>query len=267
MRGHAQRRGRVAAALAALLAAAIIGGCTDATSAPNAVVAIAFDTLPYPAVVATDTLRDSTGRAAPLRAVAYNSDGQVIENPSIRYLALDTGVVIDAQGYLVANTRTSGTVRVVATANLLQSITRTITVTGAPAGLAATSNVSQTLQYASPDVPATNLSAPFIVKLTSDAGGTVPTVGFIVSYQLKRGGVVLAENDTIATLFDDAGRVSMVDTTGTDGTASRKLRVWGNAVTFVEDSVEVLASARYRGVPVAGSPVRFVIHLRSKSAP
>ena len=268
MRGHAPRRGRVVAALTTLFAAAIVAGaCTNATSAPNAVVAIAFDSLPYPAVVAHDTLRDSTGKAMPLKAVAYNSDGQVIVNPSVRYLALDTGVVIDAQGYLVANTRTSGTVRVVATANFLQSITRTILVTRQPLKLAATSKLADTLKYASPDVAADNITAPFSVKLPGDSSGVaVPTVGFIVSYRLTRGGVVLSANDTTVSLFDDAGHVSTADTTAADGTASRKLRVWANKLPFLEDSVFVTASAKYHGAAVAGSPVTFVIHLLRKSA-
>lgn len=265
---RAPGRGRVVAALTMLFATAVVAGaCTDATSSPNAVVAIAFDSLPYPALVAHDTLRDSTGKAVPLRAVAYNSDGQVIVNPSVRYLALDTGVVIDAQGYLVANTRTSGTVRVVATANFLQSITRTITVTRAPTKLAATSKLTDTLQYASPDVAATNTTAPFGVKLTGDSSGVaLPVVGFIVSYRLVRGGLTLSGNDSTVSLWDDASHLSTNDTTSTDGSASRKLRIWANRLPVLSDSVEVYASARYRGVAVAGSPVRFVIHLRRKSA-
>jgi hypothetical protein len=265
---RAPGRGRVVAALTTLFGAAVVvGACTDATSAPNAVVAIAFDSLPYPALVAHDTLRDSTGRAAPLKAVAYNSDGQVIVNPSVRYLALDTGVVIDAQGYLVANTRTSGTVRVVATANFLQSVTRTLTVTRAPSKLAATSKLVDTLRYASPDVAATNTTSSFGVTLTGDSSGVaLPVVGFIVSYRLVRGGQTLTESDTTVSLWDDASHLSTNDTTSTDGSASRKLRIWANRLPVLSDSVEVYASARYRGVAVAGSPVRFVIHLRRKSA-
>lgn len=266
---HAPGRERRTVALTVLLAAAVVAGaCTDATSSPNAVVAIAFDSLPYPAVVAHDTLRDSTGKAAPLRAVAYNSDGQVIANPTVRYLALDTGVVIDAQGYLVANTRTSGTVRVVATANFLQSITRTILVTRQPLKLAATSKLADTLNYSIPDTASVNTSALFNVKLTGDSSGVpVPTVGFIVSYRLRRGGVVLSASDTTVSLFDEAGRVSMADTTIADGSAGRKLRVWGNRLPFDSASIEIQATAKYRGDPVAGSPVTFVIHLRRKSAP
>ncbi|HEY5491467.1 MAG TPA: hypothetical protein VIK25_09800, partial [Gemmatimonadaceae bacterium] len=60
-----------------------MGSCTNVGTAPNAIVSLAFDTLPYPSVVAGDTLRDSLGRAAPLHALAYNADGNLIANPAL----------------------------------------------------------------------------------------------------------------------------------------------------------------------------------------
>jgi len=250
---------------AALVAAAATGACTDVGTAPNAIVAIAFDTLPYPSVVARDTLRDSTGRAAPLRAVAYNADGDVIANPALRYLALDTGVVIDAQGYLVATTRTSGSVRVVAAASALQSLTKTVLVTRAPTRLAVSGSSADTVKYALPDA-ATNVSKALTVKLTRDSAGTTLGVpGFLVSWQVTFRGVPIARTDTtLASLWDDARHTSLLDTTGTDGTAARTLRIRSNTLPASADSFVVFATTRYRGVAVAGSPARFVIHFRPK---
>ena len=251
---------------AAVVAAAAAGACSDVGTAPDAIVALAFDSLPYPAVVANDTMRDSLGHAAPLRAVAYNADGDVIANPALRYLALDTGVLIDAAGYLVATTRTSGTVRVVAAASALQSLTRTVIVTGAPSLFAVSGSATDTVKYTVPDVPA-NVSKAMTVKLTRDSAGTTLGVpGFLVSWQVKFGGVILAKNDTTASLWDDARHTSLLDTTSTDGTASRTLRIWSNALPAEVDSFVVFATARHRGAVVAGSPVRFVIHFRPKSA-
>ncbi len=265
---RAPRRGLRVVVLAATFAGATAVACTDVGTAPNAVVAIAFDSLPYPAVVARDTMRDSLGRAAALHAVAYNGSGDVIENPSVRYLALDTGVVIDAKGYLIANTRTSGTVRVVATASGLQSLTRTILVTRAPTKLAATSKASDTLKYALPDVASANVTAPLAVVLTGDSAGTArPVAGFLVSYQVTfRGSVVPASDTTLVSLFDDANRVGGLDTTAADGAASRKLRIRSTLLPSTADSFVVFATAKYRGAGVAGSPVRFVIHFRPKTA-
>ena len=60
--------------------------------------------------------------------------------------------------------------------------------------------------------------------------------------------------------------MSLVDTTGTDGTAARTLRIRSNALPSSADSFVVYASTRYRGAAVAGSPVKFVIHFRPKPA-
>lgn len=249
----------------AVVVAAATGSCSDVGTAPNAIVGLAFDTLPYPSVVAGDTLRDSLGHAAPMRALAYNADGDLIANPELRYIALDTGVVIDDKGYLIANTRTSGSVRVVATASALQSLTKTVIVTRAPSLLAVSGEAADTVKYALPDL-ATNLSKALTVKLSRDSAGTALAVpGFLVSWQVTFRGVTIARSDTtIASLWDDARHTSLLDTTSTDGTAARSLRIRSNTLPSSADSFVVLATTRYRGTVVAGSPVRFVIHFRPK---
>src|SRR5512133_3032890 len=211
---------------AAVVAAAWVGACSDVGTAPDGIVALAFDSLPYPSVVAGDTMRDSTGRAAPLSAVAYNADGDIIAEPAVRYIVLDTGVVISSQNYLIATTRTSGTVRVVAAAASLQSLQRTVTVTRIPSSFAASGATSDTLQYALPDA-STNVSKAMTVKLTRDSSGTALSVpGFLVSWLVTFRGQTVATTDSLASLWEDAAsrRVSHVDTTGTDGTAARTLR-------------------------------------------
>jgi hypothetical protein len=252
---------------AAVVAAAWAGACSDVGTAPDGIVALAFDTLPYPSVVATDTMRDSTGRAAPLSAVAYNADGDVIAEPAVRYIVLDTGVIISSLGYLIATTRTSGTVRVVAAAASLQSLQKVVTVTSVPDTLAASGATSDTLKYALPDA-ATNVSKAMTVKLTRDNDGTAVNVpGFLVSWLVTfRGQPILPSDTTLASLWEDgtSRRVSLVDTTGTDGTAARTLRIRSNALPSAADSFVVYASTRYRGAAVAGSPVKFVIHFRPK---
>jgi hypothetical protein len=252
---------------AAVAAAAWVGACSDVGTAPDGIVALAFDTLPYPSVVAGDTMRDSTGRVAPLSAVAYNADGGVIDKPAVRYIVLDTGVIIGSQGHLIATTRTSGTVRVVAAAAALQSLQKTVTVTRAPSSFAASGATSDTLKYTLPDA-ATNVSKAMSVKLTRDSAGTAVNVpGFLVSWRVTfRGQTVLPSDTTLASLWEDANsrRVSMLDTTGTDGAAARTLRIRSNALPSAADSFVVYASTKYRGAVVAGSPVKFVIHFRPK---
>lgn len=254
-------------AAGAVIAAAIVGGCAQASTAPDGVVALAFDTLPYPSVVAGDTMRDSLGRATPFHALAYNASGALIANPTIQYLTLDTGVDINAQGYLVATTRKGGTVRVVAAAATLQSLPKTVLITRAPDKLAASGSDADTLRYALPDA-ASNVSKSLSVKLTRDSAGTpVPVPGFLVSWRLMFRGQAIAPSDTtIASIWDDASRhASILDTTSTDGTASRLLRIRANALPTTADSFVLYATARYRGATVAGSPVKFVIQFRPKT--
>lgn len=252
--------------VAAVVAAAWVGACADVGTAPDGIVALAFDSLPYPSVIAGDTMRDSTGRAAPLSAVAYNADGDVIDKPAVRYIVLDTGVIISSQGYLIANTRTSGTVRVVAAAASLQSLQKMVTVTREPSKFAAGGATSDTLHYELPDA-STNVSKAMTVKLTRDSAGTAVNVpGFLVSWLVTFRGQTVLKSDTLASLWEDGAsrRVSMLDTTGTDGTAARILRIRSGVLPSTADSFVVFASTRSRGAPVAGSPVKFVIHFRPK---
>ena len=251
-------------AAAAFVAAAAFGACTDVGTAPNAIVGLAFDTLPYPSVVAGDTMRDSLGVASPLHALAYNGSGALIANPALQYLALDTGVDIDAQGYLVATTRTSGSVRVVAAARALQSLVKSVVVTRAPSLLSVSGSATDTLFYVVPDA-ATNVSPALTVKLTRDSADVALGVpGFLVSWQVSFQGAARAKDDTLASLWDEARHTSVLDTTSSDGSASRTLRIWTNKLPTAADSFIVLATTRYRGSPVAGSPRRFVIHFRPK---
>jgi hypothetical protein len=254
---------------ATVVAAAVVGACSGASTAPDGIVSLSFDTLPYPSIVAGDTMRDSLGHAAPLSAVAYNASGAIIANPAVRYFVLDTGVDVSATGYLIATTRTSGTVRVIAAASALQSLPRTVTVTRAPSAFAASGATVDTVRYVLPDAAA-NVSPTMTVKLTRDSSGTAVAVpGFLVTWALTFRGQTIATTDTtLASVWDDASsrRASLVDTTGSDGTASRVLRIRANNLPATADSFVVYAATRYRGAAVAGSPVKFVIQFRPKTA-
>ena len=83
-----------AGVLAAVVAAAVIGACTQVSADPKAVVALAFDSLPYPAVVSGDTLRDEAGVATALHATALNVDGDVIADAPVTFLLLDSGATL-----------------------------------------------------------------------------------------------------------------------------------------------------------------------------
>lgn len=253
------------AALSMVVAAAATG-CTEVNTAADHVAALQFDSLPAPAVITGDTLRDSLGRAAPLRAIAINGAGTVIADAAIQYIALDTGVTIGAGGYVTAQAR-SGSPRIVASTGGLQTKSMTLLIARRPDTVTVTGKLRDTLTYVVPDVAATNTTAALGVKIvTRDTAGAVTgTQGWLVSYQLFHDGAAIAPSDTsLASLVSESSARSTVDTTGADGRAARQVRVRPLGIRANPDSLVILATARYQGNAIRGTPVRFVILLRPK---
>ena len=253
-------------ALAATVATVAIAGCTDINAASDHIAAIEFDSLPFPAVVAGDSLRDSLGLAAPLRAIAFNGSGAKITNPAIQYIALDTGVTIGANNFLVSQRR-SGSVRLVAISTAIQSAPKTLLIARRPDTVVVVGKLRDTLSYVVPDNPTTNTSPALGVRLVTrdTSGGVTATQGWLVSYQAFFGGKAVAAGDTsTAFLVGDGVQRTSLDTTDADGAASRRVRVRPIGITSQLDSVVVIATVRYRGAAVGGSPVRFVLLVRPK---
>ncbi len=254
-------RARRLAAPLAVVAAAVIG-CAELSTDPQVAASIQFDGIPYPAVIAGDSLRDAAGIAAPLVATAYNGAGDVIVNPSIQYLSLDTGVTISPDGFLVASRR-DGFVRVIAIANGLQTLPQRIEVTRRPDTAFTTGSAVSTYQYLVPDA-ATNVTPALQVTVRSDdvAGGLSPNVtGWLVRWRVIHDGDTLPATDTTLVSLRKGTRRSLLDTTGTDGTSSRVLRIFANALPALTDSFIVVAEVRRHGVHLRGSPVRFVVNI------
>ena len=261
-----RRTGHVSRVLARLVLPAALcvlalQACADVGNAPDVAVALEFDSIPYPAVLAGDTLRDSLGVAAALKGVAYNARGGVIAGAPIAFLSLDTGVTIDAGGFL-STTRRSGQIRLVASINGLQSADRAITVTRRPDTLIAPTVTRLSYAYALPDA-ATNLAPEMKVTLQSFdiAGGVSPAVtGWLVRWRVVHNGDTLTQSDTSRVVLQSpAGRRVRLDTTKTDGTSARRLRVFANTISPPRDSFFVIAEVKRHGIQVRGSPVRFVV--------
>jgi len=251
---------------AVVVAAAVVGACTQVSSDPSAVVALEFDSLPYPAVVGGDTLRDETGAVIPLHAAALNADGQVIASAGITYVLLDTGATVSSEGIFTSTAPNVQSVRVLAQAGTLQSRPLTIMVTPRPDSMVADGTVD-TLRYKVID-DVSNTSGPVTVKILSNtASPPVPVRGWIVRFTLEHAGTPIAtDNTSLAWMVDDANRRSFEDTTGTDGRASRKVRFNSKSLTqsqAFDDSLVVIAQAYALGAALKGSPVRIVVQLRS----
>lgn len=245
-----------------LVVAAGIIGCVDSVTDPDAIAAIDFTGVAFPAVVTGDTLRNVNGVAAPLVATVYNGRGDVIPAP-VTYFSLDTGVAVDASGFLTA-TRRDGPVRLVASVNGLQSQVRLVQVTREPDSVRApTTEINY--EYKIPDRTA-NVSPALALTLTSsDTAGALSqnVAGWLVRWRIVHAGDTLAVTDTtqVALWPASATRHSLIDTTKTDGQSTRRLRIYANLIPPQPDSFIVIAEVKSRGVHVPGSPVRYVVHI------
>jgi hypothetical protein len=111
-----------------------------------------------------------------------------------------------------------------------------------------------------------NVTPALGVRVTSSdvAGGVSPNVaGWLVRWRAIHGGDTLALTDTtFMAMLGDGTQRSLVDTTGSDGSSSRRLRIFANRLAAPIDSFIVVAEVRRHGVPLAGSPVRFVVNVQ-----
>lgn len=240
--------------------------CAELGTGVGNVSYIAFDGIPWPALLAGDTLRDSLGAASPLRAHAYDANGREITDAPFRFFTLDTGVVVDSNGTMRATTRRDGTVRVVASLGGLQSDDRLLRVTRRPDSTFASGATALTLEYVIPDV-STNVGPEMRVSLVSrDTARVSPGVGgWRVRWRTVHAGDTLAVTDTSwVALQTTGGARSAVDTTAADGSSVRKLRVFSTRIPAPIDSFIVLADIRLYGARVPGSPVRFIVRVSPK---
>jgi len=257
------RRGIVVGAVAL---AGWAGACTKVGGDPNAVVALSFDALPFPAIVIGDTLRDETGVPVTLTAVALNPEGEVIPDAQITFLSLDPGVTVSPDGFLISNPGTALSVRVVAEAGGLQSRPLALIITPAPDSMAQ-DGIVDTISYSLAN-EAQNVSQAITVKLfNTEVTPPIPATGWIVHFSLEYHGVPEASaTSQRAWLVDEANRRSDVDTADAQGHASRRLRIAPGANPGLNDpdSIVVIATAAHRGLELRGAPVRIVVHIRAR---
>jgi hypothetical protein len=252
------------AALVACMLAVAAGGvlsCAEISTDPKLVASIAMDSLPFPSIVANDSLRDSLGIARPLRANVYNIQGTALESIPIRFRTPDSGATVDSvQGYVVADTARTTPVRLIAVSGSLQAAPDTIYIVPAP-DTVFSSNATDSLLYSLTDTAAV-LSNPLQLQLLHrvPVSQPLPVRSYLVSYRITY------PTDTLLVqlVTRDGTRRSTVDTTTADGTSARRIRLRALSLKSVNDSVIVIATVRYRGVPVPGAPVRFVLRVKPR---
>lgn len=248
------------ASLAALAAFVVgVAACTDIPTSDSAILSISVDTLPAPAVVLNDTLRDTTGVASPIHATVYNFKGNVVSNAPLNFQALDRGVTVDpVTGFVIGDSVRTTKARIAVSAGGLQVI-QSLLVTLRPDTVFAVHGLDSLL-YSLID-STKNVSPALSVRVLHSLTSTDSAVNaYLVSF------AVISPTDTaLATLVNTAGLASRVDTTDATGTASRAIRLRPVHLTALTDSIIVSATVKYRGAQVLGSPVRLVLKVKPAS--
>jgi hypothetical protein len=264
VRGGDTFRRRVTAACGLLIVATVItaAACATIDTDPTHVASIAIDTLPFQAIVAGDSARDSLGVARPLHATVYNIEGAVLPSVVIRFGTPDSGAKVDSiTGYVVGDTARTTPVRLIAGTGMLQAAPDTVYIVPPPDTVIAI-NATDSLLYSLVDTTA-NVSNPLQLQLLHrvPVSTPLPVRSWFVSYQ-----ITYPTDTLLAQLVDRNGTLrSTVDTTASDGTSSRRIRLRPLSLTSVDDSVVVIATVRYRGGLVAGAPVRFVLQVKPQT--
>jgi hypothetical protein len=235
--------------------------CADVTGSSTSVLSIQFDSLAAPSVVVGDTLRDTTGAVIIPVVHAFNFKGDEITPVAVRFQSPDSGVVVDSiTGIIFGDSLRSTPARIVATVGSLQAIQK-VDLTLRPDLLAA-QNGRDSLSYSLLDTTL-NVSPQLSVNLTH---GVAPNDSVVKRYIVSFA-IVSQSNPSLGELVNDAGKLSIVDTTDTNGVAGRAIRLHPLFLTSATtvDSIIVNATARYRGTEVSGSPVRLVLKVKPRS--
>lgn len=246
--------------LVACAAGIVALSCGDVPTLADGIAFIAPIDLPSPAVAAGDTLRDSLGKAAPLRVTAHGRDNSVIPNVSATFLVttVPAGVKVDANGIVTAFDSLR-TVRIVARiGDRLQTTETSLEVVAQPDSMAVASPLDSLAGMPGKQALQVSVTGP-------RRGSRIPVNGVIVRYQIVAVNGRSAIDSLNVFLVDDAGAplrnsvTRAIDTTQS-GVASRMLTVANpTGVT----TIEVLASARsLRGQALKGSPLRFTVPVK-----
>ncbi len=270
MRAHRRALSPAQLGGAALAIAAL--SCGEVPTFPEGIAYISPVILPAPAVALGDTLRDSTGAAAPLQLFGIDSDGDTVRTITPVFVVTTVPgptVTLTAENLVIGDSVRP--VQIVGqVGSRLQTPVVTLDVVRQPDSIAATGATS--VRFPAPTAPEVTSVVTLGVSVTSPptAGPTIVAragvKSIIVRYAVTQ--VFPADAtipDTTLVLLDDVGRFplptgrTIADTTDPSGDASRRIR----AIPLGFDSVEISASANdLRGVPLKGSPIRFVVTTR-----
>lgn len=250
--------------LAAAAAFVVALSCGEVPTLDGGIAYVTPIILPSPAVAAGDVLRDSLGNPAPLQVVAYDNNNAVISNVTANYVvtSLPAGVTIDSSGHVTALDSVRSVTIVARVGSRIQTTAATLEVVPQPDSIERTSTLDSLVSFTK--------TGALAVKVSGLRKGTrVNVKGILVRYQIvKINGSAVVDTGS-HTLVDDAnlplridGRRA-VDTTDASGAAGRYLVPV--SLTGVDSIVVEARANSLKGIPLAGSPVRFVLPVKKGS--
>lgn len=251
---------------------ALAAACAEIGTGPDVPAAIELAPFPFPSIVVGDTLRDITGRVAPVRAIVRNTAGDPIDPAPVRYLYADfnrdSALLVDSlTGLVVARKAITSEARIAARVGGALQVLRPLIVTQRPDTAfitAAPSPFTVTLPDTGRAGAQSNSSPALTVSVQSRAADRLNGVaGWLVRFEIVK--PANPTNDTSATVYlvDDRGSASVVDTTDGGGSAGRRVRIRAGFYPPVSgDTVDVRATVLYRGTAVPGAPVRLRLPVR-----
>jgi len=244
--------------------------CID-MSAPSGPASISVLLLPSPSVVVGDTMRDSAGNVAPLSVQGFNAAGNQIQIQPTFFVTdtFKTASVGRASGILVGDSL--GQAHVVAQIGSLQTNIATIPVSVPPETLFAQplANDTLTAPFTLTDTSGTGRGSLRLATTITGVGG-IGAVGFIVHYTILSAPPSASPSQPAVYLATTAGVPSSADTTDQSGNGGLNLTVQTaflapDTAFFAgqkADSAIVIAQSTYRGKPLPGSPVTFIIPIK-----
>lgn len=246
---------------AALVAVAIVVACGTVPTFSDNIASVSSIELPSLVVVAGDVMRDSTGTAAPLKVQAFDISGTPILGIAPVYVVspVDTGIHIDANGFLTASDSIRLVHVVARVGDRIQTTPAIINVVPLPDQIAGSGTTDPLVGF-----PA---KGPLLVTVTGTRKGTrAPTQGVVVSYQITKVNGSATVDSTKVFLVDDQNLpllnapTAAVDSTDASGIAKRFVVV---SDTVGISTVEIRATARrLKGETLVGNPVTFTLPLK-----
>ncbi|MEP6494046.1 MAG: hypothetical protein ABJF01_15290 [bacterium] len=239
-------------------------------SAPKGAASLSVLQLPSPNVVRGDTMRDSLGVAAPLSVVAYDGNDAKISDIKPLFFISDTSHTAHLKDGAVLVGDRLGFVQLIGQVGGLQTPPVSVPVTVAPTTFARVLNTDPTkgdTLFAPPSTDSAASIGRVALAVSLRGVGDTASQGFVVRYKLLQDPAPPATKPGATTpavyLATDPAHIASIDTT--DATGATLLLVV-NAFYLANqkplDSAVVEVSTSYKGVPVAGSPIRIVVPIK-----